>query len=242
VQEGGYDAWAQRLQDPEIRARLVEEIASDAQEWENLYYAAGGAEKLLLIGFKNEELKPLTGKTLAEVAEMRGTSPEETMMDLVVEDGSRVGTAYFLMSEENIRKQLAKPWVAIDSDAESLAPEGAFLQTNPHPRAYGTFARFLGKYVRDENVIPLQEAIHRITSFSAENLGIEDRGALEEGFFADIAVFDPDTIQDHATFAEPHQYSTGVHHVVVNGELVLHNGEHTGATPGRFVKGPGAKE
>lgn len=241
VQEGGYEAWAERLKDPEIRAQLITEIKSDAQEWENLYYAAGGAENLLLIGFKNEDLKYLTGKTLAEVAEMRETSPEETMMDLVIEDGSRVGTAYFLMSEENIKKQLAKPWVAIDSDAESLAPEGVFLKTNPHPRAYGTFARFLGKYVRDEQVISLQEAIRRITSFSAENLSIEDRGALKEGFFADIAIFDPDTIQDHATFAEPHQYSTGVHHVLVNGELVLKDGEHTGATPGRFVKGPGAK-
>ena len=241
VQEGGYDAWAERLQDPEIRARLVEEINSDATEWENLYYSAGGAENLLLIGFKNPDLKYLTGKTLAEVAEMRETSPEETMMDLVIEDGSRVGTAYFLMSEENIKKQLAKPWVAIDSDAESLAPEGVFLETNPHPRAYGTFARFLGKYVRDEQVIPLEEAIRRITSFSAENLSIKDRGALKAGYFADIAIFDPATIQDHATFAEPHQYSTGVHHVLVNGELVLEDGEHTGATPGRFVKGPGAK-
>ncbi len=241
VQEGGYDAWAERLADPEIRARLVEEIASDAQEWENLYFAAGGAENVLLIGFKNPELRHYTGKSLAEVAAMRESTPEETIMDLVIEDGSRVGTAYFIMSDENVKKKIAQPWMAFGSDADSQYPGGVFLESNPHPRAYGTFARLLGKYVRDEQVISLEEAIRRLTTFPAENLKIKDRGALKAGYFADIAIFDPATIQDHATFAEPHQYSTGVHHVLVNGELVLEDGEHTGAMPGRFVKGPGAK-
>ncbi|WP_405233096.1 N-acyl-D-amino-acid deacylase family protein [Lentisalinibacter salinarum] len=239
VQEGGYEAWAERLQDPEIRARLVEEISTPSDDWENLYLMAGGPGNMVLAGFKNPELKPLTGKTLAEVAEMRGTPPIETMMDLVVEDGSRVGTIYFIMSEENVKKKIAKPWMSFGSDAESLAPEGAFLLSSTHPRAYGTFARLLGKYVREEQVIPLREAIRRLTSLPAENLKIEDRGVLQVGYFADVVVFDPETIQDHATFEEPHQYSTGVSHVIVNGVPVLLDGEHTGATPGRFVKGPG---
>jgi len=241
VQEGGHDAWLARLKDPDMRARVIEEMKQDSDEWENLYLAAGSPENLILIGFKNDDLKHLTGKTLAEVAKQRGTSPEDTMIDLVIEDDSRVGTAYFLMSEENVKKKIAQPWVAFDSDAESLAPEGVFLKSNPHPRAYGTFARLLGKYVRDEQVISLSEAIRRLTSFPAKNLGIKERGALKEGYYADIAVFDPATIQDHATFAEPHQYATGVHHVLVNGVPVLLDGEHTGATPGRFVKGPGYK-
>ena len=239
VQEGGYEAWAERLQDPEIRARLREEITTPTDEWENLYLAAGSAENVLLVGFRNDDLKPLTGKTLAEVAGMRGTSLVDTMMDLVVEDGSRVGTVYFLMSEDNVRKKIALPWMAFGSDSETLAPEGVFLKSNPHPRAYGTFARLLGRYVRDENVIPLEEAIRRLTSFPAENLGLKDRGSLAPGYFADVAIFDPATIRDHATFAEPHQYSTGVVHVIVNGVPVLVDGEHTGATPGRFVRGPG---
>jgi N-acyl-D-amino-acid deacylase len=239
VQEGGYEAWAGRLKDPEIRARLEQEINTPTDAWENFYLAAGGPDKVLLVGFKNLDLKHLTGKTLAEVAEMRGTSPVTTMMDLVIEDGSRVGTIYFLMSEENIRKKIAQPWMAFGSDAESLAPEGKFLLANPHPRAYGTFARLLGKYVRDEKVISLQEAIRRLTSLPAENLKIRERGILVENNFADLVVFDPAKIQDHATFADPHQYSTGVQHVLVNGVPVLLNGEHTGATPGRFVKGPG---
>jgi N-acyl-D-amino-acid deacylase len=239
VQEGGYEAWAERLKDPEVRARLEREINTPTDEWENFYLAAGGPEKVLLVGFKNPELKHLTGKSLAEVAEMRGTSPAATMMDLVIEDGSRVTTIYFVMSEENIRKKIAQPWMAFDSDAESLAPEGRFLLSNPHPRAYGTFARLLGKYVREEQVISLQEAIRRLTSFPAQNLKIRDRGVLKQDNFADVVVFDPATIRDHATFAEPHQYSTGMQHVIVNGVPVLLDGEHTGATPGRFVKGPG---
>lgn len=241
VQEGGYDAWAKRLQDPAIRARLVTEITTPTDSWENLYLMAGGPENMVLAGFKNPELKHLTGKTLAEVALMRGTDPVNTMMDLVVEDGSRVGTIYFIMSEENVTKKIAQPWMAFGSDAESLAPEGVFLLSNTHPRAYGNVARLLGKYVRDEKVISLQEAIRRLTSLPAENLKISDRGTLEVGYFADIAIFDSASIQDHSTFAVPHSYSTGVQHVIVNGVPVLLDGEHTGALPGRFVKGPGFK-
>jgi len=239
VQEGGYDAWAQRLRDPAIRAKLAEEITTPTDEWENLYLAAGGPDKVILSGFRNPDLKHLTGKTLAEVAEMRGTSPITTMMDLVVEDGSRVGTIYFLMSEDNVKKKIAQPWMTFGSDAESMAPEGKFLLSNPHPRAYGTFARLLGKYVRDEKVISLQEAVRRLTSLPAKNLKLRERGALEENYFADVVVFDPATVRDHATFTEPHQYATGVRDVIVNGVPVLLDGEHTGATPGRFVKGPG---
>ena len=239
VQEGGYEAWAQRLRDPAIRAKLEKEMMTPTDEWENLYLAAGGPDKLILSGFKNPDLKHLTGKTLAEVSEMRGTSPTTTMMDLVIEDGSRVGTIYFLMSEDNIRKKIAQPWMTFGSDAESMAPEGKFLLSNPHPRAYGTFSRLLGKYVREEKVISLQEAVRRLTSLSATNLKIRERGALEKGYFADVVVFDPATVTDNATFAEPHQYATGVRDVIVNGVPVLLDGEHTGATPGRFVKGPG---
>ncbi|HET7273606.1 MAG TPA: D-aminoacylase [Longimicrobiaceae bacterium] len=239
VQEGGYDAWAERLKDPAIRERVAREMSTPTDEWENLYLAAGSPEQVLLTGFKNDSLKHLTGMTLAQVAEMRGTSPEETAMDLVIEDGSRVGTVYFLMSEENVKRQIALPWMSFDSDAGAPATEGSFLESNPHPRAYGNFARLLGKYVREENVIPLEEAVRRLTSFPAENLGIRGRGALKAGNFADVVVFDPATIIDHATFEEPHQYSTGVAHVWVNGTQVLREGEHTGATPGQVVRGPG---
>lgn len=239
VQEGGFQAWVERLQDPAIRERLIQEISTPTDEWENLYLMSGGPQNMLLAGFKNPDLKPLTGMTLAEVAEMRDTPPIETMMDLVVEDGSRVGTIYFMMSEENVRKKIAKPWMSFGSDAEAPATEGVFLQSSQHPRAYGTFARLLGKYVREEQVISLQEAVRRLTSLPATNLKIADRGVLEAGYFADVVVFDPATIADKATFAEPHQYSVGVRDVIVNGEPVLRDGEHTGATPGRFVKGPG---
>jgi N-acyl-D-amino-acid deacylase len=216
-------------------------MATPTDEWESLYLAAGSPEKVLLIGFKNDKLKPLTGKTLAEVAKMRGKSPEETAMDLVIEDGSRVSTVYFLMSEENVRKQIQLPWVSFDSDAASLAPQGAFLKSNPHPRAYGNFARLLGKYVRDEKVISLEEAIRRLTSLPAENLKLDRRGLLKPGYFADVVVFDPAKIQDHATYGQPHRYATGVRHVFVNGVPVLKNGQHTGAKPGRVVRGPGLK-
>jgi N-acyl-D-amino-acid deacylase len=239
VQEGGYDAWAGRLRDPEIRARVAEEMRTPTDEWENFFVAAGSPDRILLVGFGADSLKPLTGKTLAEVAELRGTSPAETAMDLVIENGNDVGTVYFLMSEENVRKKVALPWVSFDSDEAALAPEGAFLESNPHPRAYGSFARLLGRYVRDEGVIPLEEAIRRLTSFPAGAFGIADRGVLEPGAFADVVVFDPQAITDRATFAEPHQYSEGVAHVFVNGVHTLRDGEHTGATAGRFVRGPG---
>lgn len=239
VQEGGFQAWKERLQDPAIRQRVIAEMTTPTTEWENLYLAAGSAENVLLVGFKNDDLKPLTGKTLAEVASMRGKSAEETALDLVIEDDSRVDTVYFLMSEENVMKQIALPWVSFCSDAGSLANEGVFLKSNPHPRAYGNFSRLLGKYVREEQVISLQEAIRKLTSLPAGNLRITARGRLTEGYFADVVIFDPSEIIDHATFAEPHQYSTGMVHVFVNGTQVLRDGEHTGATPGRVVRGPG---
>ena len=239
VQEGGYKSWADRLKDPEIRQRVKQEMNTPSDDWANGYLAAGSPEKILLVSFKNDELKPLTGKTLAEVAAMRGTSPEETAMDLVIEDGSRVGCVYFTMSEENVKKKVAQYWVSFGSDAGSLATEGVFLKSNPHPRAYGTFARVLGKYVREERVISLEEAVRKMTSLPAWNLKIKRRGLLTPGYYADIVIFDPDAVIDHATFDEPHQYATGVIHVFVNGTQVLRDGEHTGATPGRVVRGPG---
>jgi len=241
VQEGGHDAWAERLRDPAIRERVAREMKAASDEWENLYAAAGGAAGVLLVEFREEALKKYTGKTLAEVARERGASPEETAMDLVVEDGSRVGCVYFLMSEENVRKQIALPWVSFGSDGGAPSPEGVFLKSMPHPRAYGNFARLLGKYVRDEKVVSLEEAIRRLTTLPAENLRLRERGRLAEGFFADVVVFDAETIRDHATFEDPHRLATGVSHVVVNGVVVLEDGVHTGATPGRFVRGPGWK-
>ncbi len=239
VQEGGYDKWAERLQDPSIRERVISEMRNPSDDWENLIMLAGSAEKVLLIGFKNDSLKHLTGKTLAEVAKMRNLSPEETAMDLVIEDGSRVGTVYFLMSEENVKKQIALPWMSFGSDAESSAPEGAFLKSSTHPRAYGNFSRLLGKYVRDEKVISLEEAIYKLTTLPATNLKIEQRGALKTGYYADLAIFNPNEIKDNATFEKPMQYSTGMVHVFVNGIQVLKNGEHTGKLPGQVVRGPG---
>ncbi len=239
VQEGGHDAWVARLRDPAIRERVSREMKTSPDNWENLYDAAGTPDNVLLVGFRQDSLKYLTGKTLAEVASMRGTSPEETAMDLVIADNSRVGTVYFLMSEENIEKQIALPWVSFDSDAGSMAPEGVFLESNPHPRAYGNFARLLARYVRDRQIISLGEAIRRLTSLPAGNLKLRSRGSLTPGYFADVVVFDPATIQDHATFEAPHQLSDGVDHVFVNGTQVLRDGEHTGAMPGRVVRGPG---
>jgi N-acyl-D-amino-acid deacylase len=238
VQEGGLQAWIGRLKDPAIRQRVKNEMAAPTDKWENFFVAAG-PEKILLVAFKNDKLKPLTGKTLAEVAKMRGTSPQETAMDLVIEDDSRVGTVYFLMSEDNVRRQISLPWLSFGSDAEAPATEGVFLKSNPHPRAYGNFARLLGKYVRDEKVIPLAEAVRKLTSLPAQNLKIRERGRLKEGYFADIAVFDAAKIQDHATFDKPHQYATGMRHVFVNGIQVLKDGEPTGAKAGRVVRGPG---
>jgi N-acyl-D-amino-acid deacylase len=242
VQEGGLKKWIERLKDPATREKVKKEMSQDAENWENLFYSAGSPENILLVAFKNEALKPLTGKTLGEVAKMRGKSPEETAMDLVIEDNSRVGTVYFLMSEDNIKKQIALPWVSFGSDEGSPKPEGVFLKSNPHPRAYGNVARLLGKYVRDEKVVPLQEAIRKLSSLPASNLKIADRGMLKPGYFADIVVFDPSKIQDHATFDKPHQFSTGVLDVFVNGTQVLKDGDHTGATPGRVIRGPGYKK
>jgi N-acyl-D-amino-acid deacylase len=239
VQEGGLDKWVERLKQPDVRKRVAAEMRVRSPEWENLYAAAGSADRLLLIAFKNPELKPLTGKSLAEVAKMRGKSPEETAMDLVIEDHTRVGTAYFLMSEDNVRLGLRQPWVSIGSDEASMAPEGVFLLQNPHPRAYGAFARFLGHYARDEKLARPEDAVRRMTQLPAEVFGIEDRGCLRAGCFADIVVFDLARVEDLATFQKPHQYSTGVTDVFVNGVQVLANGEHTGAKPGRFVRGPG---
>ena len=239
VQEGGIDAWVERLKKPEIRARVLKEMRDPNADFESLLQAAGSADRVLLIGFKTDQLKPLTGKSLAEVARMRGVSPEDAAIDLVIEDHTRVGTAYFLMSEENVKLGLSQPWVNIDSDAEAPAPEGPFLLSNPHPRAYGTFARFLGHYVRDQKVTTLQDAIRRLTSLPAATFKLKHRGCLQQECFADIVVFDPATIKDHATFDKPHQYATGVQHVFVNGVQVLRDGEHTGAKPGQVVRGPG---
>jgi N-acyl-D-amino-acid deacylase len=238
VQEGGHDAWVARLKDAEIRARVAAEMKQPTDEWENFYVGAG-PENILLVGFKNENLRPLTGKTLQEVADERDADPAETAIDLVIEDDSRVDAVYFFMSEDNVRRKLAKPWVSFGSDAGAPAAEGVFMNTNPHPRAYGNFSRILGKYVRDEKIITLQEAIRRMTSLPAYNIGIVERGQLSAGYYADVVVFDPEKIADQATFEEPHQYATGVWHVFVNGEQVLKNGRHTGATPGRVVRGPG---
>ena len=242
VQEGGFEAWIRRLKNPDTRARLYQEMITETEEWESSLLGAGGPQGVLLRSFKSEHLKPLIGKTLAEVSQMRGSEPAYTIMDLIIEDDNNVGAVYFTMTEDNLAKQLRQPWVCIGSDSESQAPEGVFIKSGVHPRAYGTFARFLGKYVREEKVLSLQEAIRRITSFPAEVRKIKDRGVLAPGFFADIAVFDPDKVQDHATFAQPHQYSTGMVHVFVNGEQVLSDGEHTGALPGMAVRGAGYKK
>jgi len=237
-QEGGHKAWVERLKDRSTRARIAREMTRPTDAWENFFVGAG-PDGILLAGFKSEALKPLTGKTLAEVAKMRGKPAEQVAMDLVVEDDSNVGAIYFLMSEDNVSKQLKLPWVSLGSDAESPATEGVFLKSNPHPRAYGNFARWLGRYVRDETLVPLEEGIRRLTSLPATNLGLRDRGVLQPKFFADVVVFDPAAIRDHATFEKPHQYATGVRHVFVNGTQVLRDGAHTGATPGRVVRGPG---
>ncbi|MEO7208068.1 MAG: D-aminoacylase [Steroidobacteraceae bacterium] len=236
VQEGGLDKWIARLKDPAIRARVLADMRDPSSTWENLLQRAG-PKGALLLEFKNPALKPLTGKTLDEVAKMRGVSPEEAAMQLVVEDGSRVGTAYFLMSEENVRREVALPWVSFGSDAAAPAPEGVFLQSAEHPRAYGNFVRVLAKYVRDEKVISLQEAIRKLSALPAQNLSLKERGMLRKGYFADVVIFDPATVQDHATYQRPHQLSTGVEEVWINGIEALHNGNATGLPSGRFVRG-----
>ncbi len=238
VQEGGYAAWARRLQDAKIRRQLDKQMTTPSDQWENLLLAAG-AEQTLLVGFRNPKLRKFTGQTLAAVARQKGKSVPETAMDLVVEDGSRVQVVYFLMSEANVRKTLQLPWVSFGSDAASMANTGVFLKRSTHPRAYGNFARVLGKYTRDEQAITLRQAVHKLSGLPATQLKLQNRGFLRPGYHADIAVFDPATVQDHATYDQPHQYATGMVHVLVNGTLVLHRGEHTGATPGQVVRGPG---
>ena len=241
VQEGGFEASLPRMRDPAARRRIVREVGEASDDWENMYLIVGSPDNILLIGFKSEKLKAFTGKTLAEVAEIRGKSPVVTAMDLIVEDEFRIDTVYSMMSEENIKKKIGLPWVSFCSDSPAPAAEGVFLNSSVHPRAYGSFARLLGKYVREEKVIPLEEAIRKLTSLPAQNLRLDRRGTLKQGYFADVVIFDPDTIEDHATFEKPHQYSTGVAHVFVNGVQVVKDGEHTGAKPGRFVRGPGWK-
>jgi len=240
VLDGGYDAAYKRLADPEMRKKIAHAIRTPSAEWENLYLSAGSADRVLLVEFKSEALKPLTGKTLAAVAKARGEDPVDTIMNLVLEDRSRVGTVYFMMQEENIRKQIKLPWVSFGSDAASMAPEPPFTLSSAHPRAYGNFARLLGRYSRDERIIPLHEAVRRLTGLPATNLELDRRGFLKEGMFADVVVFDPATIADRATFEQPHQYAAGVKHVFVNGVHVLRDGDHTGAKPGRALWGPGA--
>lgn len=239
VQEGGFEASVRRMQDPAIRKKLAEEMLVESDDWDNAYVAAGTPDNILLVGFKSNALKPLTGKTLAEITAIRGTSPQETAMDLIIEDGSQISTIYFTQSDEIVRKISMLPWVSFNSDEASQAPEGLFLQSNPHPRAYGSFARVLAQYVREEQVITLEDAVRKLAALPAEVLQLDRRGMLKTGNYADVVVFDPATIQDHATFVEPHQYATGMLHVFVNGTQVIQDGEHTGATPGRVVRGPG---
>jgi N-acyl-D-amino-acid deacylase len=239
LQDGGFDSLWYRLQRPAIREQMRKAMNTNAQDWENTYYGAGGAKGVLLLGFKRDSLRKYIGKTLEEVAKIRGASPEETAMNLIVEDSTRIGVSYFSMDSNNIKKEVALPWVSFCSDAESEAPEGVFLKTNPHPRAYGSFIRVLGKFSRDEKIISLQEAIRKLSKLPATNLKLQKRGELKPGNYADIVIFDPEKVKDKATFAKPHQYAEGVIHVFVNGTQVLKDGEHTGAKPGRFVKGPG---
>src|SRR2546430_1967058 len=239
TEDGGYPALFKRLRDPATREKIAAEVRTPSDKWENLYLAAGSPEKILLSGFKSAKLKPLTGKSLAEVAKMRGKDPIETAMDLIAEDESRIDSIYFLMSEENVKKEIVKPWVSFGSDEASQAPEGNFLKSNCHPRAYGCFARVIGKYVRDEKVLTMEQAIRKLSGLPATNLGLDHRGFVQEGMFADLVVFDPATVGDRATFEKPHQYSVGMKPVFVNGTQVLKDGEHTGAKPGKALWGPG---
>jgi N-acyl-D-amino-acid deacylase len=241
VQDGGFEASVRRMKDPATRQRIAREMRESRIGWENMYLQAGSPDKILLVGFKTPKLKPLAGKTLGEIARLRGTSPEETAMDLIVEDDSLIWTVYFSQSEENLRGKVALPWVSFCSDSPSLAAEGVFLKSSVHPRAYGSFARVLGKFVREEKLLTLQEAIRKLAALPAETLRLDRRGRLQQNYFADVVVFDPAKIQDHATYDKPHQYATGMTHVFVNGVQVLNDGDHTGAKPGRFVRGPGWK-
>src|SRR5436190_3057580 len=242
LQDGGFDSLWYRLQRPDVREKMKKAMNTNAQDWENTYYGAGGANGVLLLGFKRDSLRKYIGKTLAQVAQIRGASPEETAMNLIVQDSTRIGVAYFSMDSNNVKKEVALPWMSFCSDAESEAPEGVFLKTNPHPRAYGSFIRVLGKFSRDEKVLPLQDAVRKLSKLPASNLKLQKRGELKVGNYADVVIFDPAKVRDKATFEKPHQYAEGVIHVFVNGVQVLKDGEHTGAKPGRFVKGPGYKK
>jgi N-acyl-D-amino-acid deacylase len=241
IQDGGVEAAIKRMRDPATRQRIIQEMRTPSKGWESLYLQCGSPDRILLIAFNNESLKPLTGKTLAQVAEMRGRSPEETAMDLLIEDNGQVLAIYFSQSEENLKKTLPLPWLSFCTDEAAYAPEGVFLGAGAHPRAYGTYPRILGKYVRDEKLMTLQEAVRKMSALPAETLRIERRGRLQTGYFADIVVFDPSKVKDLATFEKPHQYATGIVHVLVNGVQVLRDGEHTGAKPGRVVRGPGVR-
>ena len=240
ARDGGYEALFRRIQDAPTRSRIVADMRRPAEGWENLCRAAGSPDRLLMVEFKTDALKPLTGKTLAEAAKMRGTDPESTILDLVVEDRTRIGVVFFLMSEDNVRKQVRLPWVSFGSDAASMAPEDPFTRSSTHPRAYGNFARLLGRYVREEKLVSLEEAVRRLSALPADNLGLDRRGRIGPGMFADVVVFDPGAIADRATYEKPHQYAVGMRHVFVNGVAALSNGEPTGATPGRALRGPGA--
>lgn len=242
VQEGSTDDFLERLQDSETRDKVEAEMRSAETDWENFYQLAGSADNIMLLEFNTDSLQKYNGQTLAEVSETRGTEPVATIVDLIIENKGDIGSVFFVMSEENIKKKIKTPYMSFGSDARSVAAEGEVLESSTHPRTYGTFARLLGKFVREQNVIPLQEAIHRITGLPASNLKLQNRGNLREGYFADIVIFDPNTIIDRATFEEPHQYAEGVHHVFVNGEQVLEDGEHTGNMPGRVVRGPGYQD
>ncbi|MGH2563212.1 MAG: N-acyl-D-amino-acid deacylase family protein, partial [Ginsengibacter sp.] len=241
LQDGGFGKLRERLQDPVIRKKMIAAMHANANDLENLYYGSGGPDNILLLAFKQDSLKKFTGKTLAEAAKMRGTTPEETAIDLIVQDSARVGVAYFLMDANNVKKEVALPWVSFGSDEGSYTPEGVFLKSNAHPRAYGCFARVIGKYTRDEKVMSLQEAIYKLAKLPATHIKLQKRGELKTGNYADVVIFDPNTVQDHATYDKPHQYATGMTDVFINGMQVLKNNEHTGASPGRFLKGPGYK-
>lgn len=241
LQDGGFGKLWQRLHDPAIRAEMKKAMKTNATDWENLYYGAGSADKVLLLGFRRDSLFKYTGKSLGEVAKIRNTTPEDAAIDLIIQDSSRVEVAYFLMSEENVKKQLVLPWVSFGSDAASMATEGNFLKQSSHPRAYGNFTRVIGHYSRDKKLISLEKAIQKLAKVAATSLHIRKRGELKTGNYADILVFNPNTVNDKATYEKPHQYSTGMLHVWVNGIQVLKEGEHTNAKPGRFVKGAGAK-
>ena len=241
VGEGGQEARLKRLKDPATRKRIAREMLTPSDEWENLYLGVGGPTGYKVVGLKNPDLKHLNGKTIAEIAEIWNTSPEETAMDLIIKDDSKVMSVGFSMTQENVDNKIPVPWISFCTDSPSVATEGIFLESHIHPRAYGSFPRLLAKYVREEKAMTLEEAIRKMTSLPAETLKLDRRGLLKEGYFADIVIFDPDTVQDHATYEKPHQYSTGIPHVLVNGVAVLKDGEHTGATPGRVVRGPGWK-